>query len=350
MKIAALLLPAVLSAAGALCIACAHAQQIPQIHYADLGMCKLESGAAIENCRLGYRTFGTLDAAKDNAILFPMWFTGRSGDVGALIAPGPGHFIDTDKYFVIVADPFGNGISSSPSNSTTQHGTAFPVFTIRDMVRAEERLVADTLHLKHLRAVVGQSMGGMQTFEWGVDAPSMMDLLVPIVGTPQLSGYDLLLWSAEKQALETDAAYNHGQYTRSPPLPLVSYLQQMNLSTPEFIVDHTTREAFPQFLAQIAEQLRFGTDANDYLRQLQAMLAQDIAHGGSLYVTARAMQAKMLIINAQQDHMVNPILPLAFAKLVHAQTLVLTSDCGHMAPGCEIDKVSPAIERFLAGK
>ncbi len=344
MKTASLLI------AAALGVASAHAQQIPPIHYAELGTCRLESGAAIQDCRLGYRTFGTLDARKDNAILFPMWFTGRSGDVGAVIAPGPGHFIDTNQYFVIVVDPFGNGISSSPSNSTTQHGTAFPVFTIRDMVRAEERLVRDTLHLDHLHAVMGQSMGGMQTFEWGADAPGMMDLLIPILGTPQLSSYDLLLWSAEKQALETDAAYDHGQYTKSPALPLVSYLQQMNLSTPEFRVDHTTREGFPLFLAQTAEQLKFGTDANDYLRQLQAMLSQDIAHGGSLYVTARAMQAKMLIINAQQDHMVNPILPLAFAKLVHAQTLVLTSDCGHMAPGCEMDKVSPVIEQFLAGK
>ena len=328
----------------------AQAQQIPPLHYAELGSCKLESGATIQNCRLGYRTFGTLDVAKDNAVLFPMWFTGRSGDVSVLVGPGPGHFVDTNKYFVIVVDPFGNGISSSPSNSKSQHGIAFPVFTIRDMVRAEERLLRDTLHLDHLHAVMGQSMGGMQTFEWVVDAPKMMDLAVPIVGTPQLTSYDLFLWSAEKQALESDPGYMHGHYTRNPALPMVSYLQQMNLSTPEFRVDHTTREGFAQFFAQTGQEMHTGTDANDYLRQLQAMLTQNIAHGGSIFTVARTVRAKMLIINAEQDHMVNPIPALAFAKLVHAQTLVLTSDCGHMAPGCELGKVSPAIDDFLAGK
>ncbi len=325
-------------------------QEIPPLHYAEFHTCKLDNGAVIQNCRLGYRTFGTLDAAKDNAVLFPMWFTGRSGDVGVLIGPGPGHFVDTSKYFVIVADPFGNGVSSSPSNSTAQHGTAFPVFTIRDTVRAEERLVRDTLHLAHLHAVIGQSMGGMQAFEWAVDAPSVMDLVVPIVGTPQLTSYDLFLWSAEKQALETDPGYMGGRYVHNPALPMVSYLHQMNLSTPEFRVDHTTREGFAQFFARTGEEMHTGTDANDYLRQLQAMLSQDIAHGGDIFAVARIIQAKMLIINAEQDHMVNPIPALAFAKLIHAQTMVLTSDCGHMAPGCELSKVAPVINAFLAGK
>lgn len=332
------------------CAGAAHAQAMPPQQYAELGSCPLESGKTIEHCRVGYRLFGTLDAAKDNAVLFPMWFTGRSGDVGALIGPGPNYFVDTTRYFVIVADPFGNGVSSSPSNSTAQHGTAFPVFTMRDMVRSQERLVRDTLHLQHLHAVVGQSMGGMQTFEWAVDAPDMMDLLVPIVGTPQLTSFDMMLWSMEKQALETDPAYKHGLYTKNPALPLVAELHQMNLSTPAFRVDHTTRRQFPAYFQHIGEEMNVGTDANDYLRQLQAMLTQDIAHGGDIFATARKVKAKMLIINASQDHMVNPIPALAFARLVHAQTLVLTSDCGHMAPGCELGKVAQAIEAFLTTK
>ena len=244
--------------------------------------------------------------------------------------------MDTDRYYVIVVDPFANGVSSSPSNSAAQHGTAFPVFTMRDLVRAEERLVRETLDLEHLHAVVGQSMGGMQVFAWVVDAPAMMDRAVSVVGTPQMSSYDLLLWSAEKQALETDPAYRHGQYTRNPALPMVAYLHQMNLATPAFRVDHTTREQFAEFLARTGAEMHTGTDANDYLRQLQAMLSQDIAHGGDLYAAARAVKAKMLIVNAEQDHMVNPIVPLAFARLIHAETVVLHSDCGHMAPGCEL--------------
>lgn len=326
-----------------------HAQQPSQLQFAELGTCKLDSGAVIENCRMGYRTFGTLDSARSNAVLFPMWFTGRSGDAGALVGPGPAHFIDTNKYFVILVDPFGNGVSSSPSNSTAQHGTAFPMFSIRDMVRTEERLVRDTLHLPHLHAVVGQSMGGMQVFEWAVNAPTMMDLAVSIVGTPQLTSYDEFLWSAEKQALEADPDYKAGRYTTNPALPMVAYLHQMHLSTPEYIVDHTTREGFAQFFAHTGTEMHTGTDANDYLRQLQAMLTQDVAHGGDIYVAIRTIHAKMLIINAEQDHMVNPVPALAAARLIHAQTLVLTSDCGHMAPGCELAKVAPVINQFLAG-
>ncbi len=335
-------LPTLLSAA-LLFASAAHAEA--PLHFAELGVCTLDSGAAIENCRLGYRTYGTLDAKKDNAILFPMWFTGRSGDAASLIGPGPNHFIDTDKYFAIVVDPFGNGVSSSPSNSGTQHGTAFPVFTMRDLVHAEQRLVRETLHLDHLHAVMGQSMGGMQAFEWAVDAPAFMDRIVTIVGSPQLTACDLLLWSSEKEALEQDPAYNHGTYTRRPALPVVAAIHQMNLTTPAFRVDHTTREGFAQFLAQTTTGP--ASDANDYLRQLEAMLAHDIAHGGDLYTVARTVQAPMLIINAEQDHMVNPIPALAFAKLVHAQTLVLHSPCGHMAPGCELGTVAPVIDRFL---
>ncbi len=339
-----------LLAIGLAVAARAGAQQIPPLHYAELGSCALDSGETIKACRLGYRTFGTLDAAHDNAVLFPLWFTGRSGDVGALVGPGTQYFVDSSKYYVIVVDPFGNGVSSSPSNSTVQHGTSFPVFTMRDIVRAEERLVTSVLHFAHLHAVVGQSMGGMQAFEWAVDAPTMMDRVVPIVGSPQLASPDLLLWSAEKQALETDPAYMGGHYTQNPALPMVAYLHQMNLATPAFRVDHTTRTGFSQFFTQLGTQSNTAMDANDYLRQLQAMLSMDVAHGGDIFTAARAVQAKMLIISAEQDHMVNPMPALAFAKLVHATTLVLTSDCGHMAPGCEISKVAPAIADFLAGK
>lgn len=328
-----------------LCAAGACAQ-VPPLHYAELGACKLESGAAIQNCRLGYRTFGTLNKQHGNVILYPMWFAGRSGDVGAIIGPGPTYVLDTRNYFVVVVDPFGNGVSSSPSNSAAQHGTAFPVFTIRDMVHAEQRLLRETLHLDHLHAVVGQSMGGMQAFEWAVDAPAFMDEVVSIIGTPQLTSYDLLLWSTEKEALEQDPAYAHGTYTRRPTLPVVALIHQMHLATPEFRVDHITREGFAPYLAQVESMTT--SDANDYLRQLQAMLSHDIAHGGDIYATARTVQARMLIINAEQDQMVNPIPALAFARLIHAQTLVLHSDCGHMAPGCEQPKVASAVDQFLA--
>ena len=80
------------------------------------------------------------------------------------------------------------------------------------------------------------------------------------------------------------------------------------------------------------------------------MIGHDVAHGGSLEEAAKRVHAKALVVASQQDHMVNPGPALEFAKLLGAQTLLLTSDCGHLAPGCEADKVDPAVEAFLSGK
>lgn len=321
-------------------------QSVPPLQYARLGDLKLDSGASIHDCRIGYRTFGKLNPDRSNAILFPTWFTGRSGDLASSI--GTGRLVDDTKYFIIVVDALGNGISSSPSNSQTQHGLAFPVFSIHDMVVSQHRLLTETLHLTHLHAVMGSSMGGMQTFEWVVSYPEAADLAIPIVGTPQQSSYDLLLWNAEKTALESDPAWQGGHYTARPALPMVAYLHEMNLSTPQYRVEHTTREQFSDYFHRIGTQNNLSSDPTDYLRQLQAMIAHDIAHSGTLYQAAARVKARMLIVNARQDHMVDPLPPLGFAQLIHAQTVVLESDCGHMAPGCEINTLAPAIDRFLS--
>lgn len=327
-----------------------HAQSaldaMPPLQYADLGDLKLENGSVIHDCKIGYRTMGTLNAARSNAVLFPTWLGGRSGDVAMNI--GPAKFIDSTKYFVIVVDALGNGVSCSPSNSTSQHGIAFPQFSIRDMVYSQYRLVTEKLHLTHLHAVAGLSMGGIQTFQWMVSYPTFMDMAVPIAGTPQLSSYDLELLSSEKKALESDPAYKNGKYIYPPQLPLVALIHDMNLSTPTFHVNHVTREDFPQYFENLITNGERSVDANNYLYQLEAILGHDIAHGSTIYDAASRIKAKVLIIVSAQDHMVNPIPALGFAKLIHAQTLVLDSDCGHMAPSCEIKTVSPAIARFLS--
>jgi homoserine O-acetyltransferase len=299
----------------------------------------------IHDCNIGFRTLGTLNADKSNAVLFPSWFTGKSGEIMANV--GPGAYVDTTKYFVIAVDSLGNGVSSSPSTSATQHGVDFPQFSIRDMVVSEYRLVTETLHLQHLHAVMGISMGGMQTFQWMVSYPDFMDLAIPIVGTPQLNSYDMLLWKTELKALESDPAYKDGKYAQRPPLSLVALIHTMHLSTPEFIANHTTREGFQQYFEGITANGEDFMDANDYLRQLQAMLMQDVAHGISLYDAANRVKAKVLVVSATQDHMVNPLPALGFAKLIHAQTLLLESDCGHMSPSCESAKMDPVVSRFL---
>jgi homoserine O-acetyltransferase/O-succinyltransferase len=209
---------------------------------ARIGDLRLDSGQIIRDCVIGYRTFGTLNKDKSNAVLFPTAFGWRSAGLGNRI--GPGKLIDGGKYFVIVVDSLGDGISSSPSNSKTQSGLDFPEFSIRDMASAEQQLVVGTLHLRHLRAVMGFSMGGMQAFQWAVSYPSFIDKVVSIVGSPQLTAYDLLLWRSALLALESDPGWKEGRYTSQPALHLMNMVQMLALQTPQYVVSHNPRAEY----------------------------------------------------------------------------------------------------------
>ena len=188
-----------------------------KLQIAELGQCKLENGQAIEDCRVGYRIFGHLDAAGDNAVLMPTWLYGTSGDLISLFGDGsaPQHLVDTGRFFGIAIDAFGNGVSSSPSNSVHEHGTAFPAFTLRDGIHAQYRVMTEVLHLKHLHAVLGLSMGGEQTFDWAVMYPGFFDLAVPILGTPRMTSYDLQVKQIMVESIVGDPAYADGKIGRA---------------------------------------------------------------------------------------------------------------------------------------
>ena len=215
--------------------------------FADLGHCTLDSGQTINHCRVGYRTFGTLNVAGNNAVLMPTWLNGRTEDLLSLVGSAPSNtrLIDTTKLYVVLLDSLGDGVSSSPSNSDDeQKGVEFPAITERDMVRAEYRAVTEVLHLKHAHAVVGISLGGEQTFEWAVTYPEFFDLAVPIIGSPQLTSYDLLSHTITEDAMLADPDYAGGKYgEKQPPLRLANELLEMQLTTPQFRVEHTDRKS-----------------------------------------------------------------------------------------------------------
>jgi homoserine O-acetyltransferase len=314
---------------------------------ASLGELKLESGQILQDCRVGYRTFGQLNADKSNAVLFATWFSGTSNDLAPLI--GPGKLIDSSRYFVITVDALANGVSSSPSNSTAQPRMQFPRVSIRDMVTSQHELVKRVLHLDHLRAVMGISMGGMQTFQWALSYPTFMDKVNPIVGSPQLAPYDLLLWQASLDAIKRDPEWKNGDYVQEPVLPTVQALADLTLTTPEQFNHDTSRtQVFESLGKRSAPQ--FG--ANNRIIQLQAMMAHDVSapFGGSMEKAASAVKAKMLVVVNDRDHMVTPGPATEFAKLAKAELVELKGDCGHRAPSCEQDKVGAAIAKFLESK
>ncbi len=259
---------------------------------------------------------------------------------------GPGKTVDSTKYYVITIDALANGVSCSPSNSAQQHGTAFPKITVRDMVESQHELLTKVLALKHVHAVMGISMGGMQTFQWAVSYPDFMDKLIPIVGTPQQSSYDLLLWNTALDEISSDPEYQGGSYKTSPQLKTAAHTMQLNITTPQNRVSDTPPAQFGKYYSD----QRITNDANDTVRQLEAMIGHDVAaqFGGSMEQAAAAVKAPMLVVVSVQDHMVNPISAIKFAELKKTQLLKLDSDCGHLATACQSNLMNPAIDQFLA--
>jgi homoserine O-acetyltransferase len=311
-----------------------------------LGDFKLENGDAIRDCRIGFRTFGKLNDDRSNAILFLTCF-GCTTERIATVIPRLG----LDKYYVIAVDALGNGVSSSPSNSRLQPRMSFPQFTIRDMVETQHELLVRHLEIKHLKAVTGISMGGIQTFQWMVSYPDFMDDAIPLLGAPQLAPYSLLNLKLGMDLIMNDPAWSGGNYD-APVAGITSVeLADLVLTTPEYLNAHTNRD---QIFQQIAERVGTGTasgrhDANDKIRTTQALLNFDLSarFGGSMAAAASSVRAKTLIVGSNSDHTVTPGPALEFAQLMRARTLVLDDDCGHNAVHCESAKVAEAIHDLL---
>jgi homoserine acetyltransferase len=324
-----------------------HAEGTQQ--FAEFGDFKLRDGGVLHEFRLGYRTLGKLNADRSNAVLWPTWIGGKSQDLLPFI--GPGNVVDSNNYFVVLVDAIGNGVSTSPSNSKRQPLMKFPKFTIRDMVEAEHRLCADVLHLLHLHAVIGISMGGMQAFEWVVTYPDFMDIGISLSGSPQSTSFDKLYWTAQVDAIELDPAWNHGNPTG--PLgrgfALSEEIGSMNGTSPSYRVAHTNPKDFDVFVEEIRKNAKGdGGTASDQIRQRQAIIAHDIPgeFGLSLEETTKRVRAKLLIVVSAQDHVVNPWPAMEFAAVLNAPLVNLNSSCGHQSFTCI--SLGPTVASFLA--
>jgi len=298
---------------------------------------KTSEGKLIRNCKVSYVTLGKLNANKSNAILFPSWFGGKSNDLKGFAE----EIIDTTKYFVILVDALGNGLSSSPSNTPN-----FPDITIHDMVFAEHELLTRILKINHVYAVMGISMGGMQTFEWLASYPDFMDKALPIVGTPKQSAQDALLWETEWKII--DQAGTNAE-ARKKSLPAVWSLHQLNLYSPTWWAREEKAENIAGKIKKDGEGMAKTTNPENWISQIKAMLKQDIyASSGKTPLDFRKLlRAKVLVVVATQDHMVNPVSATEFAKNCQTGYLELTGDCGHMATVCEMDKLASTAKAFL---
>jgi homoserine O-acetyltransferase len=181
--------------------------------------------------------------------------------------------------------------------------------------------------------------------------PDFMDKAVPIHGSPHLSSYDRLLWTATIRAIKTDPAWMGGDY-ESPPvegLKTVAAIIPLARSTPDAVVEETRPADFLEFLGKLDEGQIEGFDANNWIRQAEAMMDLDVSagFGGSMEEAAAAVEADVLVVLGLRDHMVTPQPALDVAELLFAHVIELGSSCGHLAIWCEQAEAFPVITRFL---
>jgi len=321
-------------------VSIAHAQPAadPAQQFANLGDCDLESGKTINDCRIGYITLGKLNGERNNAILIPTWYGGTSRNILQYL--GPGKLVDTDKFFVIVVDSFGNGVSSSPSNSSRQPGATFPAVSIRDMVQMQKRLLDEHLKLSSLHAVMGISMGAMQTLQWAVWQPGIASRFVAIAGSPRLAPYDLVLWHTDSRLIRMMIDCNC-----QTPMQVLAGTRFLSNVAENQNAPYTSEG---KILGDIGDNKMDPAIAYDRLLQLGAMIGHDVTRSfdNDLAKAAKQVGTKLMVLVGSKDRVVTPAPALEFAKLAGGKALEFPA-CGHDIPRCSADLINPAVRDFL---
>jgi homoserine O-acetyltransferase len=328
----------------------------------SVGELALEEGGVIPDCRLAVATFGELNAARDNAIFVSTWFSGTH-QIWRDVYIGRDHALDPSRYFIVVADQIGSGLSTSPHNADGANAdlamSAFPHVRIGDDVVAQERLLREHFGIEQLELVVGGSMGAQQTYEWAVRFPDKVKRAAPIAGTAQNTPHDFLFTKALNEAITSDPGWAEGEYksnadvrdglTRHAGLWAV-----MGFST-EFwklegwrALDFDSKEAF---MAGFLEPYFTVMDPNDLLCMAWKWQRGDVARhtGGDLAAALGRITAKTFVMPISED-MFFPVRDCAAEQaLIPGSELRVVDDVlGHLGLFGVAPTYMPQIDRHLA--
>jgi homoserine O-acetyltransferase len=333
----------------------APAEPEPMVHSFVIHNFHTESGVVLPEAKIVYGTYGSLDAAKDNAVLLPSHYMADMHGYGWLI--GPGKALDPSRQFLIATELFGNGRSSSPSNTPEPyHGPRFPVTTIRDNVEAVHQLLATELGIRHLQAVIGFSMGAQQAFQWAVAYPDFMDRVVATSGTAKTYGHGIVRLESEIAALTTDDAFKGGDYTAEPEkgIEAFSIVWTAWLFSQEWWRQELWRTEEPAgtTFAQVVEHYRThfipGADANNLILQMRTWEQHDVGatpgFGGDEQKALRSIKAPLLYMPSETD-LYFPVTDARFEAqfIPHCTLMPIPSLWGHPAGA----GASPADAKFL---
>ena len=280
---------------------------------------------------------------------------------------GPGKALDPDQLFLVASELFGNGRSSSPSNTPEPfHGPRFPLMTIRDNVEAVHHLLADELHVRHLRAVIGFSMGAQQALQWAVSYPTYMDQVVASAGTAKTYGHGIVRLEGQIAALTADAAFKGGDYEQQPRqgIEAFSMVWAAWLFSQEWWRQELWRTAgmgnsFEAVVAHLRTDFIPGADANNLILQMRTWEANDVgktaAFHGDTEAALRSIKAPVLYMPSETD-LYFPLTDARYeaALIPHCTLAPIPSLWGHTAgagaAAADAKFLNDQVARFLAAR
>ena len=313
----------------------------------DAGGFQLGKGQSLASARIAYATCGTLSAARDNAVLFPTWFTSTHRNNAWMI--GEGRALDPRRHFIIMPNLLGNGLSSSPSNTLAPHDRMrFPTVTVLDNVRLQHRLVTERLGIERLALVFGRSMGAQAAFQWASYFPGCVRSVLPLCGSSKTTPHNQAFLAGVKAALTADAAWQAGEYRSQPvagmravgriyagwAMSQAFYRQGLHLGEGIADVEHYLRGKWDGNFAHM--------DANDLLAMLATWNAADIAdnerYAGDWPAALRAIECRAIVMPSRTDLYFPPEdCEAAVRHMPNAELRVIESVWGHRAGGPNSD-------------
>ena len=269
----------------------------------------LQAGGSFPNATLAYKTYGKLNDNGDNVVVLPTFFTGNHiRNEGYL---GEGRALDPNKYFIVSINLFGNGLSSSPSNTPAPYGgSRFPSVTLFDNVLAQHTLLTELFGVEEIALVAGWSMAGCQSFQWGAQYPDMVKNILPFCGSAKTSIHNFVFLEGVKAALQADEKFNHGNYTSPPEKGLKAFARVYAgwaYSQTFFREQWFRKLGFDSAEAMLVdwEKDHLEWDANNPLCKLKSWQMADISandlYGNDFRQALGAIKAKTIVIPCDND-------------------------------------------------
>ncbi len=330
----------------------------------ELGDVALQSGVVLPAARLAYQTYGTLNASGDNVVVLPTFYTGTHTRNEGFF--GPGRAIDPARHFIVSVNLFGNGLSSSPSNTAPPNdGPRFPDVTIWDNVACQHRLLTEELGVERVALVAGWSMAALQSYQWAAQYPDMVDAILPFCGSAKASPHNIVFLEGVKAALCADGDWNGGDYEVQPERGLRAFGRVYAgwAFSQTFYREKLHRqlgfETFEELLRDWEEDHVANWDANNLIAKIWTWQNADISdnplYGGDFAKALGAIKARCIVIPCTTDLYFPPVdNEIEVSHMAHAECRPIASPWGHCvaSPGNSPEfeaALDQAIAELLSG-